>query len=86
MRIAMPKTIFLDTNVYLHYKLFDQIDWQEIVHGDAITIVIPPVIIRELNKNKEAHPQTRIRKRAAAVIKKLARLFEAASSVKRRYS
>ena len=67
----MSKLIFLDTNVYLHYQDFDQIDWLDVMHSDAVTIIIPPMSIRELNKVKETHPRARQRKRAGATLKKL---------------
>jgi len=76
----MAKTVFLDTNVYLHYKLFDEIDWRNIIQRDEITIVVPPIIILELNKNKETHPQTRVRKRAATVLQRFGALFDASST------
>jgi hypothetical protein len=75
----MTKILFLDTNVYLHYKLFDEVDWQKIAQGDEVNIVVPPITIRELNKNKETHSQTRVRKRAATVLQKLGALFEVSS-------
>lgn len=75
----MSKMVFLDTNIYLHYRLFDQIDWLEIVKANAVTIVIPPITVRELNKHKELHPRPRVKKRAGKVLKKLFALFESGS-------
>lgn len=72
----MQKILFLDANVYLHYQPFDQIDWLEVAQADTATIVVPPVTIRELNKNKDTHPIARIRKRADAALKVLSRLFD----------
>jgi hypothetical protein len=72
----MSKAVFLDTNVYLHYQLFDQINWLEVLSASAVTIVIPPVTVRELNKHKELHPRPRVRERAGTVLKKLSSLFE----------
>ncbi len=72
----MPKTIFLDTNIFLHYQDFDQIDWQIILKTDFVKIIIPPITIRELNKNKDSNGKTRIRKRAASTLKKLSTLFQ----------
>jgi hypothetical protein len=72
----MPKTVFLDTMVFLHYQSFDQINWLEIAGTDEVTIVIPPVTIRELNEKKDTQQMSRVRKRAGAVIRQLHRLFE----------
>ena len=70
------KTIFLDTNIFLHYEPFDQIKWLEIVQAESATILIPPVTIRELNKHKDYHSQPRVRNRAGEVLKRLLALFE----------
>jgi len=71
----MAKTVFLDTNIYLHYQDIGQIDWLKVVQADAVIIVVPPITIRELNKHKDSHPRTRVRKRAGAVLKRLSALF-----------
>jgi hypothetical protein len=80
----MPKIAFVDTNVYLHYQPFDQIDWREILDADTVTIVVPPIVVRELNKQKELHPRPRVRRRAAAVLKKLTTLLQSASDAELR--
>ncbi len=78
----MAKVLFLDTNIYLHYHDIEQINWLEIAQTDAVAIIIPPVTIRELNRAKDS-PQyrSRIRKRAAATLKKLNGLFQSSFQV-----
>jgi len=76
---AMSKMVFLDTNVYLHYQLFDQVDWLDIVDAESAMIVVPPVTIRELNKLKDFYSRPRIKKRAGKVLKKLSALFNSTS-------
>lgn len=72
----MPnKLLFLDTNIFLHYQPFDQIDWLTLLQSSAVTIIIPPVTLRELNKHKDGHTAPHIRKRAGEVQRKLHRLF-----------
>jgi len=80
----MSKVVFLDTNVYLHYQLFDQINWLEVLKASAIVIVIPPVTVRELNKHKELHPRPRVKKRAGTVLRKFFSLFESGSQARLR--
>ena len=46
------KYLFLDTNVYLHYIDFEQIDWKKLIDSD-FTIVVPPIVIREIDKHKD---------------------------------
>lgn len=72
----MSKIVFLDTNIYLHYQLFDQIKWLEVLNASEVMIVVPPITVRELNKQKELSPKLRIKKRAGTVLKKLSSLFE----------
>lgn len=76
---SVSKIIFLDTNVYLHYRLFDQIDWPDVLKVSGVTIVVPPVTVRELNKLKELHPRARVKERAGTVLKKLFLLFKSGS-------
>ncbi|MBI3159210.1 MAG: hypothetical protein HYZ26_06395 [Chloroflexi bacterium] len=78
----MHKIIFLDTNIFLHYQPFDQINWLEIVEAESATIVVPPITIRELSKHKDSHPRTRIKKRAGETIKRLLGLLELGASAK----
>jgi len=63
------KYIFPDTNIFLHFKFFDEIDWQMIIDG-SITMVIAPIVISELDHHKR-NPNSRISKRAKSVLKKL---------------
>lgn len=70
----MPKNIFLDTNIFLHYQPFDQVNWLKIVKAESATIVIPPVTIRELNKHKDNPLRAQIKKRAEETIRRLSKL------------
>lgn len=68
----MPRRFaFLDTNTFLHYEGIDQIDWPDLLGCDEVTIVIAPIVIRELNRHKDAPTSPKIRDRAAAALKKL---------------
>jgi hypothetical protein len=75
----MSTAVFLDTQVYLHYQLYDQINWPDVLRSPEVTIVVPPVTVRELNKHKELHPRRRVKNRASLVLKRLFSLFESAS-------
>lgn len=63
--------VFVDTNIFLHYQPFDQINWCEVTGADKVTLVIAPVIIRELDKHKDYHHFSAVRERARAVLKKI---------------
>lgn len=45
--------IFLDTNVFIHFKDFDQIDWKNVIKSDEdFLITIVPIVIDELDSHK----------------------------------
>ena len=68
--------IMPDTNVFLHYQTIDQIDWRGLLTAESVSIIVPQVIIRELNAAKDGHPSPKIRKRAAASLRRLDELAE----------
>ncbi len=68
--------VFLDTNLLLHFRRPDQINWREIVGGAKITIVIAPVVLRELEEQKIRNASRQLRDRASNVIKWLDQLIE----------
>lgn len=38
-----------DTNALLHYRRFDEVDWTKIVHSPTVRLVIPLIVIDELD-------------------------------------
>jgi len=52
----MTKYIFLDTNVFLHCKVFTEIDWRDLFEetqkNDEISIVVPYIVNKELDNLK----------------------------------
>lgn len=46
--------IIADTNYFLHFQYPDQIDWNSLVSSKKITLVIPMIVIDELDKHKNA--------------------------------
>jgi len=72
----MPKVVFLDTNIYLHYRFFDQIKWPEVLKASEVTIIIPPITLRELNRQKELNTRSRVKQKAGLVLNKLSSLFD----------
>ena len=61
---------FIDTNVLLHYRFFDEVNWAAQVGADEVTLVFAPVVFDELDKKKWSgtHKQ---KKRADAVLKRI---------------
>jgi hypothetical protein len=70
------KTLFIDTNIFLHYKSFDDIDWLKILNVDRVEICLTDIVIQELDKHKYS-PSSKLRDKASKVIKKLHKLAEA---------
>ena len=70
----------LDTNIYLHYKLFTGRDWKTLLESDDLTLVVPPAVIDELDEKKYSAPDTRIKRRAQEVISKLNEISEGKSA------
>src|ERR1700730_5653590 len=65
------KTGFVDTNLFLHFPLLDQIDWLKLLGSEHVVLAITSTVIRELNKHKDAPVSAKLRERAAAALKKL---------------
>ncbi|MBN1550650.1 hypothetical protein JW979_04235 [bacterium] len=72
----MGKFAFLDTNIFLHYQPFDQINWLDVLKAPQVTIVLTTLNVRELNKTKDTHHSPRIRDRAGWITIRLDKLFE----------
>ena len=62
------QTVFLDTNIFLHFKLFNQIPWDNIVNSKKVKIIIAPIVISELDKHKY-NERAKIRTRANKILK-----------------
>jgi hypothetical protein len=62
---------FPDTNLFLHYRPLEEIDWCALLKADAVVINIAPVVTRELEEQKTLHQSRKIRDRAATALKLL---------------
>lgn len=58
--------IFLDTNIFLHFRFFVEIPWHSLF-GEPYQIVLAPVVVDELDKHKR-HPNGKIAARAKKVL------------------
>lgn len=67
-------SLFLDTNIFLHFVFFDEIPWNELVNDDY-RIIIAPVVIAELDKQKRHHV-SKIASRAKSVLNKVEFILE----------
>ncbi len=62
---------FLDTNVFLHFLPFHQIDWCAQLHEPSVVLVVCAAVLREL---EEKHKESRDRKLRERAQKSLSRL------------
>lgn len=68
--------LFLDTNIFLHFLDFEQIDWNKVIDSKGdITIAMPPIVLAELDKQKY-NPNQKISKRAKKALQKIHAFIE----------
>lgn len=80
--LEIEKFAFPDTNIFLHFQFFTEIPWNKVLQAKSTTLVIPPIIPKELDKHKYNHASERLRERANKVTKKLAELLRAKTEVR----
>lgn len=69
-------TAFVDTVVFLHYEMFDQVDWRQVTGASEVALVVAPVVIRELDEQKDGKNATkRSKERARKVLNRLLHLW-----------
>jgi hypothetical protein len=75
---ATPGQIVVcDTNVFLHYQRFDQVDWSGIAGTTPVRLVLPLIVIEELDAKKYAGDPG-LRRRAQRVLRVLEQLLSSA--------
>jgi rRNA-processing protein FCF1 len=75
MTLATKKTVVVDTNLFLHYKRPDQLNWKALQSAN-VELVIMAVVIRELEKVKNFGSSSRLKTRAADSITWLSKLMD----------
>ncbi len=68
--------VFVDTNVAMHFKRADQIDWATLTGSSTVTLVIAPVLITELEEQKVKNDSRKLRQRAAEQVRWLDTLLD----------
>lgn len=69
MKCKNKKIIILDTDILLHYKRADEIDWCEELEAVEVELLITPVVMQEIEKHKVQHQSKKLRKRAGEYAK-----------------
>jgi hypothetical protein len=62
---------FPDTNLFLHFRPLNEIDWCGLLQANAVEIKIAPVVTRELEEQKVINQSRKLRERAATALKLL---------------
>lgn len=63
--------VFPDTNLFMHFRPFNEIDWCEMLQASVVEIKVAPVVTRELEEQKTLNPSRKLRERAATALKLL---------------
>ena len=61
---------FPDTNCFLHFTFFNELNWSELLGAREVTLVLAPVVLVELDRAQKDQSR-RVRKRATAVLRKI---------------
>lgn len=56
--------VFIDTNIFLHYRPIDDILWKDVVGAKKVVVCVAPIVVEELDDQKDSHRLTKIRQRA----------------------
>lgn len=62
---------FLDTNVFLHFQLFDNVDWPRVLGGQQVCLILTTTVMEELNRQKDDFKNPGRRKRAHDILSRL---------------
>lgn len=63
-----PVYVMLDANVLLHYQRPDQIDWLAMRKCRSVRLIITPILLKELEKQKVTNPSRKLRERARSLV------------------
>jgi rRNA-processing protein FCF1 len=68
---VVSKVIFPDTNIFLHWPFFTDMDWHGIVGADEVHLIIASIVFYEVEKHKDTNKKHGVKKRALKTIQKL---------------
>jgi hypothetical protein len=62
---------FLDTNVFLHFQMFDTVDWPQVLGAQNVCLMLTTTVMEELNRHKDDARNPGRQKRAKEILSKL---------------
>jgi hypothetical protein len=60
--------LLIDTNLVMHFRRLDEIDWPNLTGAVTCTIWIAPILLRELEMHKVHHKLAKLRERAGEMV------------------
>ena len=67
----MERIVFLDTNCYMHYRPIEELPWGSLVGGTPVRLILPRIVLEELDRQKDSHAQRKMRERVRGVLRRL---------------
>ena len=64
---------FVDTNIFIEFQMFDEIGWPSVLEANQVCLVVPGIVINELEKHKKHPTRKRLKKRSKSIVRKLER-------------
>jgi rRNA-processing protein FCF1 len=58
----------IDTNTFLHFQLFTELDWLQLLESEEVQLIVPSTVLQELDKKKFNEQDINLRNRAKKVI------------------
>ena len=58
----------IDTNTFLHFQLFTELDWLQLLESEEVLLIVPSTVLQELDKKKFNEQDINLRNRAKKVI------------------
>jgi hypothetical protein len=83
--VSKPEVfIFPDTNVFMHFKMFDEVEWGSLVGGAPVVLGLTRTVMAELDKHKTDHRSSKKRDRVRKILNKIDAIHETADKAVRK--
>jgi len=66
-----PTYCFLDTNTFLHFQVFDKVDWPKVLETQQVYLMLTTTVMEELDHHKDDPKNPGRQKRAREILSKL---------------
>jgi hypothetical protein len=65
------RKVFVDTMVFLHFRPLRELNLPGLVQASSVTLIVPRITLKELDKHKSVHSSKKIRDRAQRILAEL---------------